>query len=45
MLIPPKMKILSVPVKIWKAEIDFFRSALFHMKTRVNLKYFVKGLY
>ena len=36
---PPEMKIFSVLVKIsWKTEIHY---SLFHMKTRVYLKYFV----
>ena len=39
---PPKMKILSVVAKIfWKTEIELCNSALFNMKTRVCLKYFV----
>ena len=39
---PQKMKILSILTKTpekWK--LNFFRSALFHMKTRICLKYFV----
>ena len=47
---PPKMKIKKKKEKIfWKTEIEllpkeklnFCRSALFHMKTRVGLKYFL----
>ena len=39
---PAKMKallILAENLKKWK--LNFFRFALFHMKTRVSLKYFV----
>ena len=40
---PPKMKILSVLAKISrKTEIGNSVRALFQMKTRVYLKYFVK---
>ena len=39
---PPKIKTLSVLEKVfWKTEIELRRSTLFHMKTRVCLKYFV----
>ena len=38
---PTKMKILSVLTKLaWKTQIELCRRALFHMKTRVCLKYF-----
>ena len=37
-----KMKILLVLAKIsWKQKLNFSRSALFNMKTRVSLRYFV----
>ena len=36
---PPKMKILSVLAK--KTELELCHSALFHMKTRVFLKFFM----
>ena len=40
--LPPKRKILSALAKdSLKIEIELFRSALFHMKTKVFLKYFV----
>ena len=40
---PPEMKILSLLIKIsWKTKIELSCSALFYMKTRVCLKYFVK---
>ena len=36
--LPPKMEIFSILAKnSWKIEIELFRSALFHMKTRVCL--------
>ena len=39
---PPETKILSALVKHpEKQKLNFSRSALFHMKTRVCLKYFV----
>ena len=42
--LPAKMEILLILAKISrKIEIKFSRSALFHMKTRVSLKYFVNG--
>ena len=38
------MKILSIQAKtLEKQKLNFYRSALFHMETRVNLKYFVNG--
>ena len=40
--LPVKIKILSLlPKNCWKQKLDFSRSAPFHMKTRVCLKYFV----
>ena len=40
--LPVKMKILLKLVKnSWKTEYRLFHFALFHMKTRVSLKYFV----
>ena len=37
-------KKLLIPAKIsWKMKLNFSRSALFHMKTKVSLKYFVTG--
>ena len=43
--LPPKIKTLLILAKnCWKIEIiKFPRNALFHMKTRVFLKYFVHG--
>ena len=42
--VPPKKKILSLlATDSLKIEIKFSSSALFHMKTRVFLKYFVRG--
>ena len=41
-ILPAKIIILLIPVKtLEKQKLDFFRSALFHMKARVSLKYFV----
>ena len=38
------MQILSILAKnCWKTDIKLSRSALFHIKTRVSLKYFVDG--
>ena len=40
--LPVKIKILSLlPKNCWKQKLDFSRSAPFHMKTSVCLKYFV----
>ena len=40
--LPAKMKILSILAKnSWKKKLEFSRSGLFHMETRVSLKYFV----
>ena len=40
--LPAKMKVLSILAKsLEKQEVNFSRSTLFHMKTRVGLKYFV----
>ena len=39
--LPPKMKTLSVLLKIPAKKIELSRSALFHMKTRASFKYFV----
>ena len=40
--LPAKMKVLSILAKsLEKQEVNFSRSTLFHMKTRVDLKYFV----
>ena len=43
MKFPAKIKILLKPAKnSWKKKkLNFFRSALFHMKNKVSLKYFV----
>ena len=42
--LPAKMKILSILAKtIEKQKLNFFRSALFHMETRVSLKYLWNG--
>ena len=39
---PAKMKILFILVRtLEKQKLNFFHSALFHLKTRVSLKYFV----
>ena len=38
------MKVLSILAKnSWKRRLNFSRSALFHMETRVSLKYFANG--
>ena len=43
--IPPKKKFLPILAKgSLKIEIELFRSAQFHVKTTVFLKYFVRGL-
>ena len=40
--LPAKMKILLILAKaLEKQKLNFACSALFHIKTRVNLKYFV----
>ena len=41
--LPSKGKILSIPAKNFfeKLKLNFSCSALFHMKSRVDLKYFV----
>ena len=42
--LPAKIKILAMLAKnSLKQELNFFRSVLFHMETRVTLKYFVNG--
>ena len=42
--LPAKMKILSILAKtLEKQKLNFSHSALFHMETRVRLKYFVNG--
>ena len=42
--LPPKNKILSIlPKDSLKTEIELSRSALFYMKTKVFLKYFVRA--
>ena len=42
--LPPKKKILATLAKeSLKMESQLFRSALFHKKTNVSLKYFVRG--
>ena len=42
--LPPKKKILLILAKdSLKIELNFSRSVLFHMETRVFLKYFVRG--
>ena len=42
--LPPKKKMLSILAKNpWKQKLNFSRSALFQMKTRVFLKYFVRS--
>ena len=39
---PAEMEVLLTLAKnFWKTEIKLSRSALFHMKTRVSVKYFV----
>ena len=41
--LPVKIENLLILVKtLEKKKLNFSRSALFHMKTRVSLKYFVK---
>ena len=40
----PKMEIFSILAKnCWKKKLIICRDALFHIKTRVSLKYFVNG--
>ena len=39
----PKIKFCQYQQKTSKQKLNFSRSALFHMKTRVFLKYFVRG--
>ena len=42
--LPPEKEILSMlATDSLKIQIELFRSALFHMKTRIFLKYFVRG--
>ena len=42
--LPPKMKILSILAKTAEKEkLNFSRSVLFHMKTRLCLKYYGNG--
>ena len=42
--LPPPQNILSMLAKdSLKTQYSFFRSALFHMKTEVCLKYFLRG--
>ena len=42
--LPLKKKIFSILAKTpWKEKLNFSHSALFHMKTRNCLKYFVRG--